>query len=581
MIRIIHIYVFLLISLCAYSNNQEKESFNHVKKSLSEVEGANMSLYDLYVDYSKTESGREKSLEYVELFLVKLDSTSTNIYVAELIDELSEYYEMGKFLFSKAILWRERELNIYDKLEDKGRKAELEYRLAKLYYKKSRYDKALYFCLKSIKYLETTNDSNYELKIDCYNLLGIIYFKCKDYYTSNDYFSKSAEKAREANDSTALLLAINNQSIYTNRNKDIKSTQLLIKEALKLAELVGDESLIFKMKINLIISHINVAEYSEASEILEDLKLRLTNIYEYGVYYNVLGFYYKSVGELNKAVDVLEKSVKYLSQGELEEYLEISYLMLESIYSQKGDVYNAHRIIKEYYNLEKTVSKDDMFLQLFKYQNEIILQSEREELINSRNYQRLCLVITIALLLIIVLIIYFILRKRALDIYNKEIELENKKLIQENAEQEINSKRDILEIQQMQQYQLDSLIKGVISKLNKINMHIKESTIRNEIHEVCLDLKGAKEDDQWKEMSQYIPEFNSEFFVKLLKDYPNLTINERRLCALLNLNMSTKEISDITKQSMHSINVARTRLRSKLGLTGEELSFQEFLSKYN
>ena len=53
------------------------------------------------------------------------------------------------------------------------------------------------------------------------------------------------------------------------------------------------------------------------------------------------------------------------------------------------------------------------------------------------------------------------------------------------------------------------------------------------------------------------------------------------LCALLNMNMTTKEISEITRQSPHSINIARARLRSKFNLTGKTTSLQEFLSRYN
>jgi len=47
------------------------------------------------------------------------------------------------------------------------------------------------------------------------------------------------------------------------------------------------------------------------------------------------------------------------------------------------------------------------------------------------------------------------------------------------------------------------------------------------------------------------------------------------------MNLTTKEISEITRQSPHSINIARARLRSKFNLTGKETSLQEFLSRYN
>jgi DNA-binding CsgD family transcriptional regulator len=59
---------------------------------------------------------------------------------------------------------------------------------------------------------------------------------------------------------------------------------------------------------------------------------------------------------------------------------------------------------------------------------------------------------------------------------------------------------------------------------------------------------------------------------------PELSLNERRLCAFLRLNMTTKEIASITGQSPRSIEVARTRLRKKLNLTNSDTSLTDFLS---
>jgi DNA-binding CsgD family transcriptional regulator len=64
----------------------------------------------------------------------------------------------------------------------------------------------------------------------------------------------------------------------------------------------------------------------------------------------------------------------------------------------------------------------------------------------------------------------------------------------------------------------------------------------------------------------------------LQQQFPDLSPNERRLCAFLRLNMSSKEISTITGQSIHSIQVARTRLRKKLQLTHSEQGLIEFLA---
>jgi DNA-binding CsgD family transcriptional regulator len=65
-------------------------------------------------------------------------------------------------------------------------------------------------------------------------------------------------------------------------------------------------------------------------------------------------------------------------------------------------------------------------------------------------------------------------------------------------------------------------------------------------------------------------EIHKDFHKKLTSRYPDLTNNDRRLCAFIMLNMSTKDISSITYQSLHSIKIARYRLRKKLGLDKNE-----------
>jgi DNA-binding CsgD family transcriptional regulator len=55
--------------------------------------------------------------------------------------------------------------------------------------------------------------------------------------------------------------------------------------------------------------------------------------------------------------------------------------------------------------------------------------------------------------------------------------------------------------------------------------------------------------------------------------YPDLNSNDLRLCALLKLNLDTKEIATIMDISPESVKVARSRLRKKLQLeTSDNLS---------
>ena len=52
--------------------------------------------------------------------------------------------------------------------------------------------------------------------------------------------------------------------------------------------------------------------------------------------------------------------------------------------------------------------------------------------------------------------------------------------------------------------------------------------------------------------------------------FPELTNIERKVCAMLKLGMSSKNIAAITMTQSESVDITRSRLRKKLNLTRDE-----------
>jgi DNA-binding response OmpR family regulator/DNA-binding CsgD family transcriptional regulator len=76
-------------------------------------------------------------------------------------------------------------------------------------------------------------------------------------------------------------------------------------------------------------------------------------------------------------------------------------------------------------------------------------------------------------------------------------------------------------------------------------------------------------ENAWEEFEKQFELVYSDFYTILGKKFPNLTPTERKLCSLLKMNLSSKEIANITFQEPSSVDVARYRLRQKLGLEKE------------
>ncbi len=76
----------------------------------------------------------------------------------------------------------------------------------------------------------------------------------------------------------------------------------------------------------------------------------------------------------------------------------------------------------------------------------------------------------------------------------------------------------------------------------------------------------------WKEFEVRFNELNEGFINRLTNLYPALSPAEIRLCAMLRLQMSTKEIAEMIRRSTRTIEYTRNNARKKMGISiGENL----------
>lgn len=536
-----------------------------------------MTIYDLYIE--NKESDRDKAMEYAEIFLNGLEAPYGNDEITAISDELSHYYESEKYLFSKAIYWEEISLRSYEATGNLKKKAESEYRLAKLYFQKGQYHKTLLFATEAQEIFKSEKDTSRLL--DCYNMLGAVYYICREFDISNQYFQLFANGARNSKDSVRLISALNNSAQHSRTVKDTAKAVRLYNESIRLCRQIRDTSLLCLVYLNLTDAYIDFGMYDQAEKYLKIAAKYAKPVDNLGHYYRSLGVLNMIQGKPESAIESLNKAVETYSTGEFEIKRQFCLDVLHPIYAELGQYTEAYNTLDAYFNASRENSSKDVYLELFRAQNEIKFNSEKDKMKEQRNRQNLLLVSIGSALIIVLLNISFWIKKKSYTIKQKEAEVKNRILMNEKKENEIRTKNEILEIKKMQQFQMDQLVKEVIGKLQKLEKQTPEENTKQVINQICSELKGSKEESDWKEITQFIPEFNSYFFQNLLKDFPDLSVNERRLCALLNMNMTSKEISEITKQSPHSINIARCRLRNKLNLTGKQESIQEFLSRYN
>lgn len=168
---------------------------------------------------------------------------------------------------------------------------------------------------------------------------------------------------------------------------------------------------------------------------------------------------------------------------------------------------------------------------------------------------------------------FFLQRARA-----RKSELEQTQLKLEKATLENNLATRDKELATNIMYLLNKneLINSISEKLLDIKNRLTPDA-QPAIHKVILDMQSNLQPELWKEFEFRFQQVHEQFYNTLNERFPDLTPSERRLCAFLKLNMTTKEISAITHQNAKSIDVARTRLRKKLNLTGTDHNLVSFL----
>ncbi len=83
------------------------------------------------------------------------------------------------------------------------------------------------------------------------------------------------------------------------------------------------------------------------------------------------------------------------------------------------------------------------------------------------------------------------------------------------------------------------------------------------MNELLSELDTEK---SWSEFSEKFTSLHKTFLATLQQQYPNLSQTEQRMCALLKINLSTKDIANILGFEENTIEVYRKRIRKKMGL---------------
>lgn len=152
----------------------------------------------------------------------------------------------------------------------------------------------------------------------------------------------------------------------------------------------------------------------------------------------------------------------------------------------------------------------------------------------------------------------------------KELLAEQKRAREQQMQMELEFKESQLSAMTLQMLQKNELMQELKHQLENTKDAARDLKLDKIIS------KGLNHDKEWSDFNAYFESINKNFFTRLKSAYPDISANDRKICALIKLNLSIKEMAGILNISPDSVKTARYRLRKKLQLNTED-NLTEFI----
>jgi tetratricopeptide (TPR) repeat protein/DNA-binding CsgD family transcriptional regulator len=429
------------------------------------------------------------------------------------------------------------------------------------------YKKSSALSFQALKIFEKLDDKKGISK--AYNRIGVEFFEQGDNGKAFDYYSQALRISKEINDLVGISRELNNIAIINRENREYEQCLDNYLEAVDINKKIGqrlweginyanlgslygakqrfDTTLYYLNKASKIFKEQNsltklASTYISMSQLYSDIEK-----YDSSLYYANLAY---KIGLDNNQTQTVYKAAQ----------------RLHHIYFSKNDILNAYNYSIIENQMKDTLDIERSMAQLLKmelrYEFDKIEQENKIKQ-QQREYKYITVGTSVVILLILLVIFIIARHKRKRRQLNQELQTTNKELT--SNVMSIMRKNELLAV--------------MADKLMDIQKEAVKDETKLAIANIVKELERTSDMDIWDEFEIRFKQVHGEFYKKLINQFPDLSPNEQKICAFLRLNMTSKEISELTGQSVKTLEIARTRLRKKLGMTNTKTNLVTFLSQ--
>lgn len=442
-----------------------------------------------------------------------------------------------------------------------------------IYYEIGDESKSSEYFFSSLRIYEKLKDKEGMAQTFC--RVGTLYFNQKENEKAIEYYQRSIDIARELKNTEGISSNLHNiATVYTSENK-INQALPLYFEALNLNREAGNILLQGSNHLNISNLYLKQGRLDSASVHVRkaiEIFQKIGNQVRYVKSRLTEGEIFLELKMPDEAIGVSVEALDLSLQHGFKESVYEAAALLHKIYLAKKDTAMAYHYAILEHNWKdslalgenkRVLAHQEMQYQFDKKEQQIRIEKQRKNFL-------LILLGTITLFSIIVLILlwsrYKLKEKKAL--------LEKKSL-----EMDLDYKKKELTANVLSLMKKNEMLSEITKKIVKIKNESEQDETRAALKKVIAELQKSTDEEILKEFSLRFREVHKDFYDSLMSRFPGLTPSELKLCAFLRLNMTTKEIAELTGQQVSTLENARYRLRQKLGITSSDVNLVTFLSQ--
>lgn len=459
--------------------------------------------------------------------------------------------------------------------------------------------------LKAIEYAQKTDNKN--LISVAHNNIADVYYQNEQYSQAVDYYLKSIEFAQnEYSEGVAYLgmgmaqfkasflveaeksLLLSLQKIHDKSNPKNYDDVFLLYVYQALAELYLKSE-----KYNEAEKFIHKAEkfnirFASSETIFMEAELNLQkNNYDSAMFYAQ-----KYLLKAKKDMQIWRVHIEKIAKA---------YKLLSEIEAEK----KAYKSAYQYFSLHKQYSDSTLsFLQSQKIievaemkeamQKKMEIEEAYLKKTTAKLRQKLLFFVALALLFIALFLVQILFIRTKLHSKDKKL-LTNKLKIQElelkEKENQKKIEKDLKEISELKlknaQTQIESQerelvanathilhinqkLEDVIKEARKIQPYLNTEG-KKKLVKIIKNFKIENENESWIDFKNKFDLLHSDFYNTLTQNCPELSSTEKKICALLTVDLSISEIASILGKTYNTTNVAISRIRQKFKSSNTEI----------